>query len=54
MTELLVMADMLEMWANQIREHCAKKDNRLPSPWQLDDWLSGYRQLYREEPTKEK
>jgi len=40
------MADTLEMWANQIREHCDDPANGLPSPHRIDDWLSNYRDAW--------
>ena len=37
------MADTLEMWANQLREHCDNPANKLPSWRLIDDWVSDYR-----------
>ncbi len=37
------LADLLEIWANMLREHCDDPANGLPSPFQIDDWLNDYR-----------
>lgn len=48
-TQQRELADLLEMYANQIRENADDRRNSLPTSWALDDWLSSFHDLCQQE-----
>lgn len=44
--KLVEVADMFEMYVNQIREHVNDKDNELPWPTVMENWMERYKTIY--------